>query len=61
MASLEIIDLIQQNLEEEGILTQIRSQLLASVVNILNGKENNKQNEKKEIINSFLSSDQGKE
>lgn len=60
MASLEIIDLIQQNLEEEGILTKIRAQLLASVVNILNGKENNNNNELKDPIKNFISTEQGK-
>lgn len=59
MASLEIIDLIQQNLEQEGILTKIRAQLLASVVNILNGKDEKNNNEIKDPIHSFISTDQG--
>ena len=38
MASVEIVDLIQQNLEHEGILSRIREELLSSVINVLNMK-----------------------
>jgi hypothetical protein len=55
-ASMEMIDLIQRNLEQEGILTKIRAQLLASVVNILNGNE---MKQPKDLVTTFLSTDQG--
>jgi hypothetical protein len=58
MASLEMIDLIQRNLEQDGILAKIRAQLLASVVNILNGNE---RKQPQDMVTSFLLTDQGKE
>jgi hypothetical protein len=58
MASMEMIDLIQRNLEQDGILAKIRAQLLASVVNILNGNE---RKQPPDMISSFLDTDQGNE
>lgn len=59
MASLEMIDMIQKNLEQDGILNKIRAQLLASVVNILNGNNTENKQQPKDLVLSFLSTEQG--
>jgi hypothetical protein len=52
MASVEIVDLIQQNLEQEGVLARIREELLSAVVNVLNLKDSVVSNQLDEFVDS---------
>lgn len=56
MASVEIVDLIQQNLEQEGVLARIRDELLSAVVNVLNLKESTKS---KKSLDEFVGTANG--
>lgn len=59
MSTEELVNLIQKNLEEDGILAQIRAKLLSSVVGILNNQEPQPLNQSSKSLRNFASTKNG--
>mmetsp|Transcript_3806 Transcript_3806/g.5912 ORF Transcript_3806/g.5912 Transcript_3806/m.5912 type:complete len:776 (+) Transcript_3806:85-2412(+) len=58
-APLEVVDMIQQSLDESGVIRNIRSQLLSAVINLLNGTGDASADSSSSPIKDFKGTQQG--